>query len=179
MTDRQKEMVSQFKGFSLNGMRGPFNMMLRSPEAAERFQHLGKYLRFETGIDERLVELAVLIHARLWNDQYEWYLHAPRAIKAGLTEDKVEVLRQGDIPENLAEDEAVLFAYVFELEKDRHVSDATLEKAREVFGDKIVTDLVFMMGQYATISMLLSVLEEGADLNLLPDCDRPFAGYSR
>jgi len=174
MTDAQREMVADIKGFSLNGLRGPYNMMLRSPEAAKRFQHLGKYIRFETGIDERLIELAVLIHARVWSDQYEWYLHAPRALEAGLSEDKVEALRLGQVPEGMSEDESVIFAYVLELEVTHKVSDDTFARALSLLGEQVVTDLVFMMGQYTTISMILAVLGEGRDLDLLPPCEHPF-----
>ncbi|MCP5143969.1 MAG: carboxymuconolactone decarboxylase family protein [Gammaproteobacteria bacterium] len=178
MSERQREMVAQFKGFSLNGMRGPFNMMLRSPEAAERFQALGKYLRFDTGIDNRLVELMVLVHARIWSDQYEWMLHAPRAAEAGLSDDVVESVKSGRVPDGLSIEERAVFDYVLELELTKTVSDMTFNKAAAVLGEKMVTDLVFMIGQYITISMILAVLKEGQDLDILPPCSNPFAGYS-
>lgn len=177
MDDRQREMVIGFKNFSLNGMRGPFNMMLRSPEAAEKFQALGKYLRFNTGIDKRLVELLVLIHARIWNDQYEWELHAPRAMTAGLGKEIIEAIRQGSIPEKLSADEKAVFCYVLELEIKRKVTDATFVNASNQLGEKAITDIVFMIGQYTTISMALVVLEEVADEDLLPPCSEPFADY--
>lgn len=177
MNDHQREMVKDFKGFSLNGMRGPFNLMLRSPKAAEQFQALGKYLRFKTGIDNRLVELLVLIHARIWSDQYEWELHAPRAATAGVSEEIIEDICQGRIPSNLSADENAIFCYVLELEIKRKVTEPTFRNAIDELGEQAITDIVFMIGQYTTISMALAVLEEVADKNRLPPCDKPFADY--
>lgn len=177
MTARQRELAEKFLGFSLNGMQGPFIMMLRSPEAADRFQSLGGYLRFETGIDDCLIELAVLVHARLWNDQYEWMLHAPRAHKAGLAEATIEALRLGTTPRDLSPEEHALFCYVLELERDHKARETTFRAALEHFGERKVTDLTFLLGQYATISMLLAVSEEGRDIHELPACERPFADY--
>lgn len=174
LTPEQKNLINKIKGFSLNGMRGPFNMMLRSPEAAERFQHLGEYLRFDTDLGNRLVELLVLIHARIFHDQYEWYLHAPRALEAGLSKHIIEDIKQGKKPSFINEDEAALFNYVLELSLTRNVSDETLESAVNVLGERNVANIVFMLGQYTTISLFLSVLGEGRELDVLPACLDPF-----
>ncbi len=178
MTERQRAVADEFLGFSLNGMQGPFVMMLRSPEAAARFQALGGYLRFNTGLSNRVIELAVLVHARLWNDQYEWSLHAPRAAAAGLSEATIEAIRGGLIPAGLTAEEETVFRFCVELERDRRVCGLTFGRALLQLGEQRITDLTFLLGQYATISMILAVAEEGKAIDELPACDRPFNDYA-
>lgn len=175
MNERQIEIAEQFLGFSLNGMRGAFIMMLRSPEAAVRFQELGHYLRFDTGIDDRLIELAVLVHARLWHDQYEWQVHSKRAADCGVPPAAIEAIRLGQAPPGLQPDEQIIFNFTLELGRTRRVSDETFDAALGLLGPTGVTDFTFLLGHYGTISMLLTVSQEGQDLQGLPPCPNPFA----
>lgn len=179
LSARQREVIERIRQFSINAMRGPFDMMLRSPEATARFQSMGEYLRFQTGIDDSLIELAILIHARVWNDTYEWKLHAPRAIDAGLAQSTVDALLAGIVPTELDDRQYAVFGYVAELEVTRSMRDATFARALDTLGERALTDLVFMLGQYATISMMLAVSSDDDDArgDSLPACIRPFAAY--
>jgi 4-carboxymuconolactone decarboxylase len=59
---------------------------------AQRMYDLLDYLRWNTSAPCKLNEFAILIQARLWRSQVEWYAHYPLAIKAGLSETRVEPL---------------------------------------------------------------------------------------
>ena len=63
---------------------GPFNAWMRSPDLSNRLQNVGEYIRYRTSLPLRLNEFAILITAREWTSQYEWYAHYPLAMKAGL-----------------------------------------------------------------------------------------------
>ena len=80
------------------GLAGPYNPMLRSPVMADRLFRLLDYLRFNTSVPRRLNEFAILIQARLWTSQVEWYAHQPLAIKAGLSEAVAADLKAGRRP---------------------------------------------------------------------------------
>ena len=67
------------------GMGGPFQAWIHSPEFADRAQKLGEYCRFNSVLEPRLSELAILITARKWTAQFEWFAHEPMALKAGLS----------------------------------------------------------------------------------------------
>ena len=86
------------------GIRGPFNALLRSPVLADRVQKLGEFLRFESSIPARLNEFAILITARHWNAQYEWFAHYPHALKGGLKPEVAADLAQGKRPANMQDD---------------------------------------------------------------------------
>ena len=59
--------------------RGPFNAWMRSPELGERLQKAGEYIRFKSSLPKRLNEFAILITARHWTSQFEWWAHLPMA----------------------------------------------------------------------------------------------------
>src|ERR671913_2409487 len=63
---------------------GPFIALLASPELMTRVSTLGEYLRFRSALPPKLSELAILITAAHWRQQYEWDVHAPIALKAGI-----------------------------------------------------------------------------------------------
>ena len=79
-------------------IQGPFHAWLYSPELADRAQQLGKFCRFSSSLPKRLSELAILVVARHWSAQFEWYAHAPMAISAGISVKVVEAIRTKEIP---------------------------------------------------------------------------------
>ena len=85
----------------------PFGAWLRNPELTGRLGKLGEYLRLKTSLDGSVRELTILMSAQFWGSQYEWFAHAPMAIKAGLDSTAIAAIGGGRKPDNLKEDEAV------------------------------------------------------------------------
>jgi len=144
------------------GLAGPYNPMLRSPLMAGRMFRLLDYLRFNTSLPRRLNEFAILIQARLWTSQVEWYAHYPLAIKAGLSETVAADLKLGRRPRSMERDEAVVYDFCMELSTGHAVSDATFVRAREVMTDQQIVDLIAVSGTYVTVAMMLNAAQEPA-----------------
>jgi 4-carboxymuconolactone decarboxylase len=119
-------------------------------------------LRFNTSVPRRLNEFAILIQARLWTSQVEWYAHHPLALKAGLSESVAADLKAGRRPANMQRDEAVVYDLCMELSTTHEVSDATFARARELFTDQQIVDLIAVSGTYVTVAMLLNAAREPA-----------------
>ena len=111
MTDAQQKVYREIAGGPRGGVRGPFNALLRSPELADRAQKVGEYIRFNSSLPARLNEFAILITARYWNAQYEWYAHHPLALKAGLNPAVAADLAQGRRPAGMKDDEAAVYDF--------------------------------------------------------------------
>jgi len=139
--------------------RGPFNAWMRSPELGNRLQKVGEYVRFNTSLPLRLNELAILITARHWTSQYEWYAHLPLALKAGLDPKIAAQLAEGKRPTGMKEDEAVVYDFSTQLHRARNVNDATYQRAVALFGEKGVMDLIGVNGYYSAVSMTLNVAQ--------------------
>jgi 4-carboxymuconolactone decarboxylase len=150
MADRELASPSRSGG-------GPLNIFLRSPEYAEVSRPLTTYLRVKAPFPEKLKELAIMLTGRFWGGTYVWWSHRPFAIKAGLSESLVTALAAGQRPANMAADEATVYDFCTELLAARKVSDANYKAFVDRFGERAVVDLIGLMGQYHTTSMLFAV----------------------
>jgi 4-carboxymuconolactone decarboxylase len=151
---------------------GPFNAWMRSPDLGNRLQDVGAYIRYKTSLPLRLNELAILITAREWTSQYEWYAHYPLAMKAGLDAKIADELALGQRPSAMKEDEAAVYEFCTQLHRTRKVDDATFNRALALFGEQGVVDLIGVSGYYTAVSMTLNVAQvmppDGAPLPLKP-----------
>jgi 4-carboxymuconolactone decarboxylase len=157
MTEAQRKVYESIAGGPRGGVRGPFNALLRSPELADRAQKLGEHLRFESSLPRRLNELAILITARYWTAQYEWYAHQQQGAKAGLGQQLMSELAEGRRPAGLSAEEAAVYDFCTELHEKKSVSDASFQAALERFGERGVVDLIGVSGYYTLVSMVLNV----------------------
>ena len=148
---------------------GPFNAWMRSPDLGNRLQNVGAYIRYRTSLPLRLNEFAILITAREWTSQYEWYAHYPLAMKAGLNAKIADELALGKRPSAMSDDEAAVYEFCTQLHRTRNIDDATFDRALALFGERGVVDLIGVSGYYTAVSMTLNVaqvLPEGAPLPL-------------
>lgn len=136
---------------------GPFNAWMRSPVLGERLQKVGEYVRFETSLPRRLNEFAILITARHWTAQYEWYAHLPLALAEGLEPRVAAELAENRRPTGMKDDEAVVYDFCTQLHRTKNVEDAVFNRAVALFGERGVMDLVGVSGYYTAVSMTLNV----------------------
>ena len=136
---------------------GPFNAWMRSPDLGNRLQNVGAYIRYKTSLPLRLNEFAILITAREWTSQYEWYAHYPLALKAGLDAKHADELALGKRPSAMKDDEAAVYDFCIELHRTRKVDDAAFNRALALFGEQGVVDLIGVSGYYTAVSMTLNV----------------------
>jgi 4-carboxymuconolactone decarboxylase len=139
------------------GLRGPFNVLLRSPELCDLVQRVGAFVRFGTSIPPRLNELAIIMAGRKWTAQYEFYAHRRLAIEAGLKPAIADAIAANERPAGMAADETTVYDFVTELLATGHVSDATYQRVKDAFGERGVVDLVGAVGYYSLVSMTLNV----------------------
>jgi 4-carboxymuconolactone decarboxylase len=159
MTDAQKRVYDAIAGGPRGGVRGPFGVLLRSPDLADRVQKMGEHLRFNSSLPGRLNELAILINARFWGSKYEWYAHRPLALKAGLAESIADEVARGTRPAGMKDDEAVVFDFCSLLHRQHFVDDALFNRAVSTLGEQGVVDLIGVSGYYTLVSMVLNVAE--------------------
>ena len=168
MTPDQKRVADNIMSGPRQGMRGPFNALLRSPELADHAQKLGAYVRFNTSIPPRLNELAILLTARHWTAQYEWYAHRKLAMKAGLSADIADAIAQGKRPASMQAEETVVYDFCHEVLETGQTSDARFKAAVDKFGERGAIDLLGVMGYYSLVAMVLNV-----DRVPIPEGEKP------
>lgn len=166
-TDEQKKAAAEFLATRKVPPFGPFVTLLHSPELMTHAQKLGDYLRYRSAIGTTLSELAILITARVWSQDYEWHLHRPLAVKAGIREEIADAIRDGRRPEGMSEDEAAVYDFSIELHNNKSVSDAVYARTERRFGKQGVIDLAGINGYYAFLAMQMNAagmrMPEGAE----------------
>jgi 4-carboxymuconolactone decarboxylase len=140
-------------------VQGPLKVWLNSAELADRAQALGAFCRYGTVLPPRLSELAIITTGAFWKAGFEWAVHAPIALKAGLDPDAVEAIRKGEQPSFSNTDEVAVHAFANELLHNRRVSNETYERAEQEVGSRALVDLVGILGYYGLICLTINAFE--------------------
>ncbi len=156
MTVGQKQAAARLTNGPRGALFGPFVPLLRSPELMTRLQLVGEYLRFDSLLDDDLVELVILIVARRWDQDFEYGFHQPLALKAGLPAPVVDAVARGARPV-ASERIVVVWDLLDELHRTRQVGDDTYAKAVGLLGEARVVEVVGTAGYYTTLAMTMNV----------------------
>jgi 4-carboxymuconolactone decarboxylase len=169
-TEAQKKAAREFLETRKAPVFGPFSVLMRSPELMTRAQLMGEYLRYRSSIGQKLSEFTILITARIWTQDYEWFVHHPLALKAGLKPEIAAAVFEGRRPQGMAPDEETLYDFATELNHTKRVSDATYSRTVKQFGEQGVIDIIGIQGYYSLLAMTINVarLEPPKDAPRLP-----------
>src|SRR5271155_3846701 len=137
----------------------PYRAYIRNPDLAPRLTAMTDYLRWKTSLPARLSEFAILITARQWTAQYEWFAHYPLAMKAGLDPQVADAIAHGVRPETMKDDEAALYGLAMALYRDKKVPDDVYKAALDKFGERGIMDIIGIMGYYDITSMALITMQ--------------------
>jgi 4-carboxymuconolactone decarboxylase len=160
LTSEQRALLDSIRSGPRGGstnIRGPFAVFLHAPAFGELAQKLGGHCRFNTAVSPRLSEFAILVTAKLWQAQYEWYAHVPQAERAGVKPATIRDLHAGRAPKSAPKDERAIYDFIQELYKTRRVSDKNYKRVNAILGDSATVELVGILGYYVLISMVLNV----------------------
>jgi 4-carboxymuconolactone decarboxylase len=156
MTEAQKKAAEAFAEGRGYQIRGPFVPLVRSPEVMLRAKAMSDYLRFKSVIEPRINEMAIIITAREWTQQYVWQAHYPAALKAGLRREVADAIADGRRPAGMAEDEEIAYDMATEILRLKRVSDATYARAVARFGEQGVIDLLGVIGYYNFLAIVMN-----------------------
>jgi 4-carboxymuconolactone decarboxylase len=163
LTPAQKAWAEELAAPPRNGKitNPPFRAYIRSPDLAPKLTALADYLRWHSSLPPRLSELAILITAREWTAQYEWYAHYPHAIEGGLDPKVAAAIAAGKRPDGMRDDETALYDLVTSLYHDKKVTDAVYKAALDKFGERGIMDIIGIIGFYDITSMTLITMKGG------------------
>ena len=161
-------MIAGPRGF----LTGSYQPILRSPGLMRPLDQVGEYVRFKCNLELRINEMAAVMAARHWTQQYEWEAHCRWGRKFGVRQSIMDAVAEGRRPEKMARDEAVVYDFFTELFANKSVSDATYARAVAEFGESGVIDLLGVVGYYTMLAMVMNVArtpaQHGAVLPLTP-----------
>ena len=168
-TAKQQEVwdgIVESRGASLvnddGTLLGPFNAMVSSPEIGGRMAALGQAIRFGSAVENRLLELAIIVVGAHWRSNFEWWAHSGLAVEAGIDTSVVESIAAGETPTFAKEDEAIVYEFASALVGTGRVDQERFEAAKNLLGEPAIIDLVSTIGYYCMISLTLN----GFDIRL-------------
>jgi 4-carboxymuconolactone decarboxylase len=154
LTLEQKRLYDEIKH-----VRGPFAVWLRNPELAEYTLKLQDMFASRVSLDRRLVQLMILVSARLASAQFAWFVHEPHALKLGISPDIVDAIRERRTPRFNCDDEHLVYNITTELNTTRTLSQASYNRGVAMFGEQKMVELVSAIGFYAMVAMTLNAFD--------------------
>ncbi|MFM8375199.1 MAG: carboxymuconolactone decarboxylase family protein [Phenylobacterium sp.] len=153
-----------------------FRTLARTPKAARGFLAWGNYiLSRRNDLPPRQRELVILRVGFLCRSGYEWTQHVEIGLRDGLSAQEISRIKQGPSAAEWTREDRLLLQATDELHHDRFISDATWSALRAAFTEKQCMDLVFTVGQYTQVSMILNTF--GVPLDPGQTLDPDLKGY--
>ncbi len=146
-------------GGTIAGLQGPAGIQLFSPKTAAHVAALNRYLRFEAGFTPHVREVAILITAREMDSQFEWVAHEPEALKEGVPQSTIDVIKYRRSTEGVDPTDALIIELGRQLWRDHKVKSETFAKLKDIFGPNKLIELVMLMGNYAGTAALLAAVD--------------------
>ena len=169
LAPEQKRIYGEIKRIR-GGVRGPFAVWLRNAELGECALKLQDMFASRTKLERRLVQLMILVAARLSNAQYAWFIHEPHALSHGIAADIVEAIRERRTPNFTRDDERVVYDLTLELNSSHGLSEASFNRGMAILGEQQMVELVSGVGFYSMVAMTLNAFDVS-----VPDGGKPLA----
>ena len=168
LSSMQRRIYDEIASVRHGTVKGPFAIWLRKPEIADKANQFGNAVRANGTLDKRLFELMVLVVARHWNAQYEWFAHEKQALKVGVASHVVEAIRHGRAPSFDKDDERLVYDLVIELMDSKRLSDAAYERGIAFFGLDLMIEFITAVGFYTTVAIVLNSFDAPVPGDLTP-----------
>ena len=139
-------------------LMGPFNAWVTAPGIGGRLADLGAALRFQSSIERRLLEVAIITVGAHWRAEFEWWAHSLMAVRHGVSPEAVAAIAAGESPA-LPDDERVVHEVARQLVETGHVDGPTYDAARGLLGDRGIVELVTLCGYYTLVSFTLNAFD--------------------
>jgi 4-carboxymuconolactone decarboxylase len=146
-------------GATIAGLQGPSGIQLFSPKTAAHATAINRYLRFEAGFTPHVREVAILTTAREMDSQFEWVAHEPEALKEGVPQSTIDVIKYRRSTKGLETTDALIIELGRQLWRDHKVKSETFAALNAIFGPNKLIELVMLMGNYAGTAALLAAVD--------------------
>jgi 4-carboxymuconolactone decarboxylase len=144
------------------GVRGPFSMLLHSPQLAERVLGLVKFFRDESVVEGRLRSVAILAAVREREAAYVWAAQVGAARRAGVREEVIDLLRAKGDPAALPAEEREIVIYTRQLMRTNRVDQAAFDALNKRHGAQWLVELTAAANYFALLSGVVNAFEVAA-----------------
>lgn len=152
-------LAAKIRGARGGRLQAFYGALLHSLGLTSAWFHFNNAVRFESVLDERVRELAIMRVAFLTRCDYVWHVHETRyAGAAGITPEQIAALRDGAGRGHFAPRERALLDYVDAVTREASVTDAVFDALRAGFPDREIVELTVLIGAYNMQARLINAL---------------------
>jgi len=155
-SEEAREMMEPF--LALGADYNIFRTLANYPQLSNSWFGFGNHILGTSSLPDRDRELLILRIGYLCQAGYEWGQHVEIARQIGLSDDDIRACKTGPDTPGLGELERLLLHATDELHEDSFISDATWQGLSEHYDKRQLMDLLFTVGQYNLVSMVLNSL---------------------
>lgn len=138
---------------------GPSAVTMHSPKAAEPIFALNQVLR-KTVAGSRYFELAALVAAREFDQQYEWSAHEPAGLKAGLEQSVIDAVKFNRDLGGVPDKDATVIRLGRAIFRDHKVSPELWAEMIKHFGRQGAVEVTMIMADYAMAGFILTAVDQ-------------------
>jgi 4-carboxymuconolactone decarboxylase len=157
MSEAQRRAADAIIAGPRKAIFGPFVPLLQRPALMEAIGKTGEVLRFQGCLSDEVREFAICMVARETSNQFEWQMHAPLAIKAGVAQAAIDALHAGRRARGLTAELEATVDFVNELMLRHGVSDATYAEVVHLLGEPGAIELAALVGYFSTVCWVMNV----------------------
>jgi 4-carboxymuconolactone decarboxylase len=145
-------------GKTIVGLRGPSGLHLYSTATVDAHNVMNQHLRFAC-FDAKTREIAILTVAREMDSKFEWAAHEPEALKEGVSQQIVDVIKHRKSTQGLDDTYAAIIEFGRQIFRDHKVTPETFARVKAKFAPGKLVELVLLMGNYASTAALLCAFD--------------------
>jgi 4-carboxymuconolactone decarboxylase len=145
-------------GKTIVGLRGPSGIHLYSPQTVEAHNVMNQYLRYQC-FDAKTREVAILTVAREMDSRFEWAAHEPEALKEGVAQAVIDIIKYRKSTQGLDETFAAIVEFGRQIFGDHQVTSEAFARVKVLFPPNKLVELVLLMGNYAATAALLCAFD--------------------
>jgi 4-carboxymuconolactone decarboxylase len=165
MTAEQRDVVESLTNGPRKGVVGPYVALLQSPRLLQLMEPLGAELRFHGQVAQRIRELVICAVARHTSNQFEWTVHVPLALDAGVSRDTISAILEGRTPRGTPEDERVALEFAQRVMCAHGVPDSLFAEMQMTYGDEGIVELTTLVGYFVTVCWIMNVARTPSPVN--------------
>lgn len=169
MTPAQRRVADAAASGKRGHLPAPLRAWLHSPELGDRAQRLGEFVRYDTTLSPALSELAILVTARFWTAQFEWYAHKREALKAGIDPAVIAAIANRQVPVLADAKAQAVYDYAMTIYEYHRVPEPLHAAALVALGETGLVELVGLLGYYTMVGMTLNAFEIGLPEGEFPE----------
>lgn len=145
-------------GKTIVGLRGPSGLHLYSTATVDAHNVMNQHLRFHC-FDAKTREVAILAVAREMDSRFEWAAHEPEALKEGVPQQVIDIIKYRKSTQGLDETYAAIIEFGRQIFRDHKVTSEAFARVKALFAPNKLVELVLLMGNYASTAALLCAFD--------------------